>query len=250
MKRTIIFLLFALSLYGCEYGGNKQLVVDEVYCFDSNSYVASYKLVEEEIFDIEHKTLDTKEEQFRIHFKSRNSASLLNIEVVKDEKMYNLYQDLCVKHNDTQYKHTVRWLAYFWGYEYFDLDPVKMDVVSDVDFDENHPKGTSLGDLFYFTSVTPYPFIKNGYKGDEFTQIRKHLNELTPEEMVLSIHNGNLKDECIDPLAQSASADPKFILPHENLPTLSQQHTLTMTITDDYGRKFTGMIEVDFSKTE
>lgn len=158
---------------------------------------------------------------------------------------YEMYISLCKKHNDLNYVREVRFMeqGISIGYSYYDLDPVKLDIVSDADFDEKHPAGASLGDLFYFNSVIPYPFIKNGYQGPELTWIKQTLDKITPEEMILSIHDGYFLDEInptrIDP--------PFFSLPMASFPTLSQKHNFTITIVDDYGRTFTGKTYIDFS---
>lgn len=43
--------------------------------------------------------------------------------------------------------------------------PLKsINVVADRDFDESHPAGTSLNDIFTFKYLAYYSFVKNGYK--------------------------------------------------------------------------------------
>lgn len=43
-------------------------------------------------------------------------------------------------------------------------DFAKVDVVSNTDFDLEHPSGSSLSKLAQFLTITPYPYIKSGYK--------------------------------------------------------------------------------------
>lgn len=241
MKKSVCFFVVALVLAGCERriggGGGSAF---------STSYVCGY-LQREIDFDsikINH-SIDDGTHRFFPFFYNCLSFSMLS-----EGEEYDEYIRICRKHNDTNYVRRVRWIEpeLFMGYTYLDVDPVAIDVVSDADFDELHSAGTSLGDLFYFNSLTPYPFIKNGYSGEELTLICKRLNELTAEGMVLSMHRKNLVDR--NENYPNGTPDPFLSLPPENRPTAEQVHTLTVTIKDDYERTFTGKITVDFSQIE
>lgn len=240
MKKFCFYIVIILLFTGC-------LIGDRVYHGMSTSYVCAYcKYNNTDTFSIEMGYEDNP--RFYLIFRSFDASSMIS-----EGAEYDEYMDLCRKHSDLNYVRKVRWMAgSFFGYEYFDIDPVAIDVVSDADFDELHPAGTSLGDLFYFNSLTPYPFIKNGYSGEELTLICKRLNELTAEEMVLSMHLGGLVDNCADwnENYPNGTPDPFLSLPLESRPTAEQVHTLTVTIKDDYERTFTGKITVDFSQIE
>lgn len=70
-----------------------------------------------------------------------------------------------------------------------------ISVTSDKDFDENHPAGTRLDDIVFFSAGTPFPFIKSGYKDwnertdsyfdGGYTIIEGLLSELNPDDLVL-----------------------------------------------------------------
>lgn len=187
------------------------------------------------------------------------------VSMLSKDREYYEYKEISLKHNDLHYVRDVEYEipgpSTFSGYSYFDVDPVKIEIVSNKDFDDEHPAGTSLGDLFYFQSITPHPFIKNGYSGEEFTLINKRLNELTAEDMILSI-----PDQLIEWRSQrERDRIPQHIkdtmnykgcdimtaqiaLLRSDFPTKEKVHTFTITITDDYGNKFTNTCTVDFNE--
>ena len=167
------------------------------------------------------------------------------------QEQYDKYMELCEKHRDYGYKHKVEILSsrkihgqngpgYVKGYTYWDITPVSIDVVSNADFDENHFAGTSLNDIILFTTFSPYSFIKNGYKGKEFVKNKKTLDRYTQDDFKLIF--------CVAeaPIYSDLDKDNYGCLTFTTEPTKNKEHTLTITIKDDYGRIFTDSLIVVF----
>ena len=74
------------------------------------------------------------------------------------------YDALCAKYNDLGYNKKTRYIEYIGCREYTSNEIVSIDVVSNVDFDADHPAGASLGDIVHFLSVSPMRFIQSNYK--------------------------------------------------------------------------------------
>lgn len=81
-----------------------------------------------------------------------------------------LYEKLCIEIGDVAYNRKER-LVYGspetigWN-TYFAAQIKDISIVSDVDWDIDHPAGSSLDNLFAFLSYTPDKYIRQGYKYD------------------------------------------------------------------------------------
>lgn len=178
-----------------------------------------------------------------------------------DEKKYDA---LCEKHGDMSYNRKVTILGYFpiTPNQFIVADFLSVDIISDADFDAAHPAGASLGDIVKFISVSPYPYIKSGYKAkydwdnsvyDEliyhnflntpytvkggpfekcYHAVEKMVSELTSEDLTL--------------LGDGDTETNLAILKFVSKPTLAQTHNLTITFTPDSGRPITGTVTMEF----
>jgi hypothetical protein len=155
-----------------------------------------------------------------------------------------IYDSLCTLHNDMSYKTRREYIAVpNWG-DSFKGDILSIDVISNADFDEQHPALSPLNDIIQLQSISPYPYIISGYKAtynwgyDEPTRygrlfrcglednpcyhpIDKKLSEITPSDLIL--------------------VGPAFLI-FEKHPTLAQAHDLTVTIRLSDGRIFSPTI--------
>ncbi len=103
-----------------------------------------------------------------------------------------------------------------------------LSITSNADWDDNHPAGTPLDDLFDVALSAYGPFIRNGYVyiGDPafsiscYTTVQKRMDLLEPQDM-----------EVID-----RSGPALYILSY---PTLAREHTLTLRITTTDGKVHT-----------
>ena len=74
------------------------------------------------------------------------------------------YDALCEKYDDLSYNKKTRYLEFIYCREYPSNEIILIDVVSNVDFDSEHPAGSSLDGLVRLLSASPARFIKSGYK--------------------------------------------------------------------------------------
>jgi hypothetical protein len=162
-----------------------------------------------------------------------------------------LYEALCRKHNDVSYNRTVEYHTpdELSGYEYIGTDFVSIHVVSDSDFDAEHPAGADLGDILCYAFYSPKKYIDSGYK--------LMFDWSTAEGFAYDLFAGNGPgtEHPICKLASELGPDDLTLLGiyclgylrFESDPTLSQTHCLTVTMTTDDGKELSASIDVDFA---
>ena len=148
------------------------------------------------------------------------------------------YDELCKIHNDMSYNQKRSYIvAPLWG-RCSAIDFKEIDVISDKDFDSEHPAGTSLKDIVRFVSVSPKKFIDSGYK--ETFNWRRNRPEIFKKDSIIQIMflsetesyfpiNGLLKDIGSDEM-QMLPVNTHGILFFDKEPTAEKEHTLTVTI--------------------
>ena len=148
------------------------------------------------------------------------------------------YDELCKIHNDLSYNKKRSYIVVpIWGI-CSAIDFREIDVISDKDFDSEHPAGTSLKDIVRFVSISPKKFIDSGYK-ETFNWRRNKPKIFKKESMISSMFheetenyfpiNGLLKDIGSDEM-QMLPEDTHGILFFDKEPTAEKEHTLTVTI--------------------
>ena len=149
------------------------------------------------------------------------------------------YDELCKIHNDMSYNQKRSYIVVpIWG-RCFAIDFREIDVVSDKNFDSEHPAGTSLKDIVRFVSVSPKKFIDSGYK-ETFNWERKEPKIFKKEKETNKLFsyselknyfpiNGLLKDIGTDEM-QMLPVNTHGILFFDKEPTAEKEHTLTVTI--------------------
>ena len=148
------------------------------------------------------------------------------------------YDELCKIHNDMSYNQKRSYIvAPLWG-RCSAIDFKEIDVISDKDFDSEHPAGTSLKDIVRFVSISPKKFIDSGYK-ETFNWRRNKPKIFKKESMISSMFheetenyfpiNGLLKDIGSNEM-QMLPEDTHGILFFDKEPTAEKEHTLTVTI--------------------
>ena len=149
------------------------------------------------------------------------------------------YEEFCRNHNDLtynkkrEYQHSPEWGVCSA------VDFIEIDIVSNKDFDSEHPAGTSLKDIVRFVSVSPKKFIDSGYK-ETFNWRRNKPKIFKKEKETDKLFdysesknyfpiNGLLKDIGKDEM-QMLPEDTHGILFFDKEPTAEKEHTLTVTI--------------------
>ncbi len=129
-------------------------------------------------------------------------------------------------------------------------DFASITVTSDADFDEAHPAGTPLNDLIQYMTYSPYPFIQSGYA---YTNPRAPRWEKWKEELILIDKplSACTAEDFILPFAVMedwfcGGAFPAFYLQVKGVPTLSKQHTLTVSVVDDAGMMWQNTIKLNW----
>ncbi len=216
--KKILLLLIALTMFSCDLREKKVFL---------RSYVMHYYDVERVILreDISSEVLV---KGMYIEFYHLTSLGAYN----STGSLKRSYDALCEKHNDMTYNRKfVIWdSAGPHQTSNIGIDFVSIDIVSDIDFDTEHPAGESLGDIVRFRSISSKPYIDSGYKGSEYTTVEGLVSELTPDQLTL--------------LGQNTFIGGLYF---ETSPTLEKTHTFTVTMTPDDGREpFTASIEMTF----
>lgn len=154
-----------------------------------------------------------------------------------------LFDSIAAKHNDTTYLRTFT-MANMPGCLVSDdgglpsanlQDCLSIDILSDGDWDENHPAGTSLNDIVALQTKSYRQYIRSGYDDTLFPDKDKSvfqdmlLSEMTPQDYELTM-----------------SIDDKFFLKFKSRPTLDKEHMLTITFAFDDGRKRICGCRMDF----
>ena len=148
------------------------------------------------------------------------------------------YDELCKIHNDLSYNKKRSYIVVpIWGI-CSAIDFKEIDVVSNKDFDAEHPAGTSLKDIVRFVSVSPKKFIDSGYK-ETFNWEKNEPNFFAKDSMIPTMFqpeswnyfpiNGLLKDIGTDEM-QMLPENTHGILSFDKEPTAEKEHTLKVTI--------------------
>lgn len=158
-----------------------------------------------------------------------------------------IYDELCKIHNDLSYNQKRSYIvAPLWG-RCSAIDFREIDVVSNKDFDAEHPAGKSLKDVVRFVSISPKQFIDSGYAATfdwdnnepEIFKKEKETDRLFAysESKNYFPINGLLSDIGKDEM-QMLPADTHGILFFDKQPTAEKEHSLTVTIYTREGKKF------------
>ena len=151
MKRVIFLSLVAVLLcMGCD--------ISKTILF--KSYVTRYFYSE----NIQLRITDAGNIAIYREYMSENKkvkTAIYSFKSKGEEK--KIYDELCKIHNDLSYNQKRSYIADpLWG-KCSAIDFREIDVVSDKDFDTEHPAGRSLKDIVRFVSISPKQFINSGY---------------------------------------------------------------------------------------
>ena len=177
-----------------------------------------------------------------------------------------VYDDLCTKHNDLNYRHRVSLMGRRIPVEdiFIDTDFVSVSLVTDADYDAAHPAGADLSDIVRFISCSPYPFIKSGYSSyyhydggglpEDFGDVWQLLcgpEKLNPElDNPYHLIDKRLEDLTAEDLTLLGSGGPYWIgfLYFEELPSAPGSYPLTVRMTTDSGEVFEDSTTMTFGR--
>ncbi len=159
-----------------------------------------------------------------------------------------IYEALCLKHGDMSYNRREGGMP---SRPAVGHDFVSIDIVSDADYTEGYPAGSSLAPLAEFSGLTAMPYIASGYesryegKYPDFYRADNEYRELYP---VYGRLNELGREDMTALMASSfSSAFPHFgAVRFVTFPDLSRSHNFTLTLTTDEGLVFKTTFHVDF----
>ena len=234
MKRVIFLSLVAVLLcMGCD--------ISKTILF--KSYVTRYFYSE----NIQLRITDAGNIAIYREYMSENKkvkTAIYSFNSKGEEK--KIYDELCKIHNDLSYNQKRSYIADpLWG-KCSAIDFREIDVVSNKDFDSEHPVGKSLKDIVRFVSISPKQFINSGYKAT-FDWKKNEPGFFAKDPMIPSMFqsetgcyfpiNGLLSDIGKDEM-QMLPVNTHGILFFDKQPTAEKEHSLTVTIYTREGKKF------------
>ena len=234
MKRVIFLSLAAVLLFmGCD--------ISKTILF--KSYVTRYFYSE----NIQLRITDAGNIAIYREYMSENKkvkTAIYSFRSKGEEK--KIYDELCKIHNDLSYNQKRSYIADpLWG-KCSAIDFREIDVVSDKDFDAEHPAGRSLKDIVRFVSISPKQYIDSGYAAT-FDWKKNEPGFFAKDPMIPSMFkyekenhfpiNGLLSDIGKDEM-QMLPVNTHGILFFDKQPTAEKEHSLTVTIYTREGKKF------------
>jgi hypothetical protein len=178
-----------------------------------------------------------------------DSAGIIYSNKDTSGKEKELYDALCEKYGDMTYNRE-EFVPIGFEPEFLAYSPVSITIVSDADYDDQHPAGTSLADIVTYDSQSSKPFIDNGYV----------MHEWDENDKGKFYYYSNTNVRPFYPVCKKASelvADDFQLIydPIDNvvgyiyfdaLPTLEKTHNITVTFTDERGEVFSDTVKMVF----
>ena len=230
MKKILLFAIVTAFILQCCDGPN----VRKHYFF--KSYITKYTCADSIKLDI------SRNGNIKIKIEQGISCSF------RDKGAFKVkFDNLCKENNDLSYNKKRDYIVFpHWGYTSA-ARFTNIEVVSDKDFDAEHPAGTSLKDIVRFVSISPKKFIDSGYKETfnweknepKIFKKEKDTNKLFSYSELKNYFpiNGLLKDIGTDEM-QMLPANTHGILFFDKKPTADKEHKLKVTIYTREGKKF------------
>ncbi len=247
IKRIILFLSITALFMGCKS--------EDYYSY---IYRRSFAMNYYETEGIQLATYP-QDDKRSIYFNVNAGSRVAEYKDTGEKK--EIYDALCEKYGDMTYNREGRvapeGVPSFQAYSF-----VSIEIVSNSDFDEKHPASSSLSDLVFFDSCSSKPYVDNGYVeydwGDDQTffyttgdsmrpyyPINKKVSDLTPTDMKL-LYGGSGSHYLGEGVPYGGSCPAYGWFHFESLPTLSKEHLITVTFTDERGETFSDSIEMTF----
>lgn len=167
----------------------------------------------------------------------------------KRKKKSNYY-NLCCKFGDLYYNQSVTYgsIGEIHNNMYVYADVVTgINMVSDDDWDNEHPRGVLLNDLFCVRAVTIYPYIQSRYEAEEVrTSIDQPLSNFVKTDLRLLTYYQVIKFK--HPMPGSSASylgGHKFLELYTNKFPDNPIQTLHVALTTDEGKTLEYSVELD-----
>ena len=151
------------------------------------------------------------------------------VTVGSDGEKKDLFDKIALENGDTGWKDYLDpTMEHLWE-TYLYPDGLTIEVTSNVDFDTQHPAGTSLNDCVYLQYSSAYDFVHSGYNPEKTMATKQSL----------------LSDLALDDLRMlRVYPYPRLIF--AKLPEIKGVHEITIRIYFDNNIRRTKTVEVDF----
>ncbi len=169
------------------------------------------------------------------------------------------YDDLCEKNGDTSYNKKLSFIGAPDEPRSFSVQTInKIEVISNADWDADHPAGALLNDITILLSMSPYKYIRSGYK-NEFDWANDVPDAYRLEESTQHLERGvdiETKHPVYGYLSELNEDDFSLMgvgssqlgwLVFENKPTLTTQHEVTVSLYLDNGKKISAQLTINFN---
>ncbi len=232
MKRISIILLSVALLYGCSEKSG-----------DAGSYIYrrsfAMRFSETGYLELRESYLyDQPGIGFGIYLDMSSSCMYTDTGEKKEQ-----YDAFCEKYGDMTYNRKV--FVYYGEISSFQMYSfVSVEITSDADYDDLHPAGSSLADLFIFDATSAKPFVDSGYEMHEYVWFGDGKIHKTPYYPIYKKVSDVIPYDFL--MLSSGSTGAGGHLHFESLPTLSQTHTFTVTFTDERGETFSDSLQMTF----
>lgn len=181
--RNLLILCLLCFMGGCgkdENGSNKDEPVGDLRLIHLQSYIIRYIDAPIELFaSIDGKeviTIGPSEEKYTIYQCA---------EIGGNKDSAEGFLEISKQKGDISYDRKDYFLNYMIRDCYVnDFQKIKV-VCLNQDLDAKHPRGSDLGDITIIRLRSYRDYIHNGYKGEEFKDIKKYVTDLTPEDLTL-----------------------------------------------------------------
>lgn len=193
-----------------------------------------------------------------------NDIPMVEFSLFSTGKEKEEYDRLCRKHDDLNYNKYRSFLGNIASesLEYIDKDFTSIEIISDKDYDSNHPAGTGLSDIVRFMSWSPYRFIRSGYSRYyhyRSSDVSESFKSVMPIYFGKEWFRGETDATChpVDKMANELRQEDLILLGHdwtwpigilcfETMPDEAGEHTITVKMTTDAGDILEDSIAVSF----
>jgi len=251
-----VIMLFCSCSSGDDNQGGEELVLLE-------SFVTYY-------YELESVKLSSENNYIRIYESLSGEYYCYDERNNRSPENYLKYKELRNHYNDTGYHAEINLMVNPIPNRFLADIFESVEIVSDTDFDTDHPAGTSLADISLFYTLTPFYFIENGYRyfdWDNYSESREVLyhfprtgnnygsylvegiNTLYPVKALaseLTVEDLSLLGRGKAGVANPTNDDPIAIIDFVKLPEQKGMHIFTVTLKNTDGKEFSGKVSMLF----